>query len=131
MQNRERIKLKRRYLIWLYKTTKECIDRIERKLTQLDIDRFILSELETQDATRELAEQIAKWDAYIHRKEQDTLSLKSEGKDVQKECRFLELKLRAVEKAIVRELGKKALADIQGMYESEMVARILASTDQT
>lgn len=39
-------KLKTRYLVWLYKTTKERLDRIDRKFTQLEVDRFILRELE-------------------------------------------------------------------------------------
>ena len=41
--------LKKRYLIWLYKTTKEALDRIERKFTQADIDKFILMDMIRQD----------------------------------------------------------------------------------
>lgn len=122
-------RLKKRYLIWLYKTVKESLDRVDRKFTQLDIDRFILAELEASDAGRELSEQIGKWDAYIHRKEQDGISLKSEDPAVQREYRFLQLKLKAVEKAIQRELGTKALSEIRQMYEDEMIDRILANTE--
>ena len=40
------LKLKKRYLIWLYKETKEAHDRVDRKFTQIDIDRCILEELQ-------------------------------------------------------------------------------------
>jgi hypothetical protein len=40
--------LKKRYYIWLYKTTKEAFDKYERKFTQLDIDKSILNRMEKE-----------------------------------------------------------------------------------
>jgi hypothetical protein len=40
------LKLKKRYLIWLYKENREALDRVDRKFTQIDIDKFILEELQ-------------------------------------------------------------------------------------
>ena len=45
MDAKEIKNLKKRYLIWFYKTTKEALDKIERKFTQMEIDKFILKEL--------------------------------------------------------------------------------------
>ena len=42
---------------------------------------------------------------------------------------FLDMKLHAVEKAITKELGKRALVHIKDMYEKEMTKRILKSTE--
>jgi hypothetical protein len=39
------------------------------------------------------------------------------------------LKLQAIEKAIAKELGKKALEEIKLLYEIEMTERILRSTE--
>ena len=38
--------LKKRYFVWLYKTTKEAFDKFERKFTQTEIDKDILQELQ-------------------------------------------------------------------------------------
>ena len=35
----------RRYLVWCYKTTKESLDRVDRKFTQLKVDCFVLEQL--------------------------------------------------------------------------------------
>ncbi|MCG8429797.1 MAG: hypothetical protein MJA29_01300 [Candidatus Omnitrophica bacterium] len=131
MNREEQKQLKKRYLIWLYKTLKELIDRIERKFTQLEIDRFILGELEDADTAKEFGKLIKQWDEYIHKKEQDGNDLKySSGNKVRLEYRFLELKFRAVEKAIVEMYGAKALKEIRDMYEREMVDRILMSKEE-
>jgi ethanolamine ammonia-lyase large subunit len=117
--------LKKRYLLWLYKTTKEALDRIERKFTQLEVDRVILKELEKQDKSKKAQKQIAEFRAYILNKEIDGISLKYEGKELKPEYYFLDLKLRAIEKTIAQELGAATLSKIKGAYEQEMTRRIL------
>lgn len=114
--------LKKRYSVWIYKTTKETLDKIERKFTQLEIDKFILKELKKQDSDRKAAKFIQEFQAYIQKKEKDA----RRGP----EYYFLDLKLRAIERSIVKELGDKALAEIKALYEKEMIKRILKSTEE-
>ena len=129
MEKRDIKNLKRRYLIWFYKTTKEALDRIERKFTQAEIDRFILKELQKSDKSKKADKFIAEFQAYIRNKEKDGLALKLEGKNLKPEYYFLGLKLQATEKAISREFGRKALGQIKAQYEKEMTERILKSTE--
>ncbi len=129
--------LKKRYFVWLYKTTKEAFDKHERKFTQLDIDKFILTEMEKElghaylphekDAVRE---HILDFIAYIENKEKACSELRGEDRTKSAEFIFLDLKLKAVEKAILKELGKRALARIRAMYEQEMTERILKTNDE-
>jgi len=121
--------LKKRYLVWLYKTTKESLDRIERKFTQLEIDRFILSQLKKLDKQKRAGGFIFDFKTYIANKEREALNLKYEGKNLKSEYYFLDLKLTAIEKAIKQELGKKALLEIKSLYEKEMTQRILKSKE--
>lgn len=121
--------LKKRYLIWLYKTTKEELDRIERKFTQLEIDKFIIKELKAKDKEKRAQKQIAEFQAYILSKEMDGLELKFEDKQLKPQYYFLKLKLGAIEKAIQKECGKKGLGEIKALYEKEMTERILKSTE--
>lgn len=121
--------LKRRYLIWFYKTTKEELDKIERKFTQLEIDRFILKELKNKDKEKRAEKFMAEFQAYILNKEMDGIGLKYEGKQLKPAYYFLELKLKAIEKAILKELGNKGLDEIKALYEKEMAGRILKSVE--
>ena len=121
--------LKKRYLIWFYKTAKEALDKVERKFTQSEIDRFILKELKKNNKEKTVEEFIAQFEEYVQKKEQDGLSLKFENKKLKPHYAFLVLKLEAVEKAIIKELGKKALDEIKLLYEMEMIERILRSTE--
>ncbi len=121
--------LKKRYLIWFYKTTKEALDKIERKFTQIDIDRFILKEIKRKSKDKTIESFIAQFEEYIQKKEQDGLALKFEDKKLKPHYVFLVLKLEAIEKSIVKELGKKALEEIKLLYEVEMIERILRSTE--
>jgi hypothetical protein len=121
--------LKKRYLLWLYKTTKEPLDRIERKFTQLEIDRFILSQLKKLDKQKRAGGFIFDFKTYIGNKEREALNLKYEGKNLKAEYYFLDLKLAAIEKAIKQELGKKVLSEIKSLYEKEMTQRILKSKE--
>jgi hypothetical protein len=121
--------LKRRYLVWLYKTAKEALDKIERKFTQLEIDSFILEELKKQAKGDRLKPLIKELENYIKKKQTDDLALKYENKKLKPDYLFLNLKLQAIEKAIIKELGKKALQEIKHFYEKEMTERILRSTE--
>lgn len=123
--------MKKRYLIWLYKTTKEVLDKIERKFTQLEIDNFILKELKKENKGGKIKEFIDELEFYIQNKEKDGLSLKYENKELKPQHQFLEAKLKAIEKAIIKELGKKTLKEIKVLYEIEMIERILKSTESS
>jgi hypothetical protein len=129
MEKQDILNLKKRYLIWLYKTTKEAWDKVERKFTQLDIDRAILDELNKLDSSKRAKSFIEGFANYIRNKEKEGLDLKYEGSKLKPNYYFLDLKLRAIEKVIVRELGKKALGEIKSLYEKEMTERILKSTE--
>jgi hypothetical protein len=117
--------LKKRYLLWFYKTTKEELDKTERKFTQLEIDRFILKELKKEDKCKKAQKFIAEFQAYILNKEIEALGLKYEGKDLRSEYYFLQIKLKAIEKAIIKEIGRAGLVKIKDAYEQEMSKRIL------
>lgn len=131
MMDKQDIKnLKKRYLIWLYKTTKEALDKIERKFTQLEIDKFILRELNKLNKSGKVRQFIADFSAYVQNKEKQSLDLKYVGKELKADYYFLVLKLKAVEKAIIKEFDKGTLKQIKSLYEKEMTERILTSTEQ-
>jgi len=124
--------LKRRYLIWLYKAIKEAFDRKERKFTQLDIDKFMLDEMNKElgqaylpHEKENIQKHMLDFIAYIENKEKDCAQLRGQDKEKSAEFIFMDMKLQAVEKAIVKELGKRELARIKRMYEKEMTRRIL------
>ncbi|MFH0763076.1 MAG: hypothetical protein V1925_04220 [Candidatus Omnitrophota bacterium] len=129
--------LKKRYLVWLYKTTKEAFDRYERKFTQLDIDKSMLQEIEKElgqaylpnekEAIKNLINDFA---GYIDNKEKACAELRQAGKRINAEFLFLDMKLQAVEKAILKDLGKRALSRIKAMYEKEMTKRILKRSEE-
>ncbi|PIP20328.1 MAG: hypothetical protein COX40_05325 [Candidatus Omnitrophica bacterium CG23_combo_of_CG06-09_8_20_14_all_40_11] len=121
--------LKKRYLIWLYKTTKETLDKIERKFTQLEIDRFICKELRRLDKDKKIKKHIQEFERYIQSKEKEGLGLKYEFGQLKPDYYFLSLKLKAIESSIVKELGKNTLKEIKSLYEKEMMERILESTE--
>jgi hypothetical protein len=121
--------LKKRYLLWLYKTTKEALDRIERKFTQLEIDKFLLNELKESAKDPRLAKYLDELKAYIAGKEKEGLELMYQGDGLSPEYHFLVLKVAAIEKAILKELGRKGLLEIRFLYEQEMEERILRSTE--
>jgi len=128
--NKEDIKnLKKRYLIWFYKTAKEELDKIERKFTQAQVDRFILKEMKKGNKNSNLDKFIDDFEAYIVNKERLGLELKYEKNSLKPEYQFLVLKLNAIEKSIVKELGKKALQETKSLYEREMTERIIKSTE--
>lgn len=122
--------LKKRYLIWFYKTTKEALDKIERKFTQVEVDRIILKALKKADKDGSLRIFVRQFEDYIQKKEEDGSSLKYENKKLKPHYIFLVKKLEAIEKTISQELGKDVLAEIKLLYEMEMTERILKSTEQ-
>lgn len=130
MDKRDIKNLKRRYLIWFYKTTKEELDKIERKFTQLEIDRFILKELKNKDKEKRAEKFIAEFHAYILSKEMDGIGLKYEGKQFKAGYYFLDLKLKAIERSIIKELGNKSLDEIKALYEKEMTRRIMEQREE-
>lgn len=128
--------LKKRYFVWLYKTTKEEFDKYERKFTQVEIDKDILIEMENTlmgsylpHEKAALEKMINSFQEYISTKEKACLELKYQGLRTNPEFIFLDVKLNAIEKLIIKELGRKALEEIKALYEKEMTLRILRSTE--
>jgi len=128
--------LRKRYLIWLYKTTKEAFDKYERKFTQTDIDKDLLLEMENEllgaylpHEKVQLEKFVNQFREYISAKEKSCLELKYQGKITNPEFIFLDVKLNAIEKLIAKELGRRGLDKIKTLYELEMVERILKSTE--
>jgi len=127
MKKNDILNLKKRYLIWLYKETKEALDRVDRKFTQIDIDKFILEEL--QKGTFADKKFLDEFIIYVNNKEQDCQKIKSGDTYLNSEHQFFSLKLHAIEKSIVNELGAEGLEEIKNLYHQEMVDRILRSTE--
>lgn len=132
MDKRDEKNLKERYLTWLYKTTKESFDRYERKFTQLEIDEYILLEMEKElkgaylpQEKKPLEKLVNDFRNYIADKEKSCLKLKYKGKKIDPEFIFLDVKLESIEKAIIRELGKEQLEKIKSAYHQEMLKRII------
>ena len=137
-KNNKNKHLKTRYLIWLYKTTKEPLDRIDRKFTQLEIDKFMFNKIEAilrrmQNKEKETYKKnINQFLAYIENKEKEALRLQLEnGKPLNSNYKFLKLKLCAIESAIKKFIGKKYLINIRFLYQQEMIKRILEEKQHT
>lgn len=131
-------KLIRRYLIWCYKTTKEELERTDRKFTQLIVDQFILDQLHKTShsipgiSREKYLQEIEKFKEYKNKKKEEALAQKF--LDQTKETPhanylYLKNRLGAVEKAIVSFLGKKELRAIELLYEKEMTQRILQARE--
>lgn len=135
--NKQDVKnLRKRYFIWLYKTTKEAFDKYERKFTQTDVDKDLLMEMENEllgaylpHEKAHLEKFVNQYREYISAKEKSCLELKYQGKKTNPEFIFLDVKLNAIEKLIVKELGRRGLERIKTLYEIEMTERILRSTE--
>ena len=130
----------KRYLLWCYKTTKEELDRIDRKFTQLEVDYFIRQKLsESKSAAvrlsgKEYLALLADFDDYISKKEKDATNLKyadSVKPLFNPQYVYLNDRLKAIEKAAVVFLGKKELSAMQSLYEGEMTKRILEERQHT
>ena len=165
MEKNDILNLKKRYLIWLYKEAKEALDKVDRKFTQLEIDKFILEELrvpliithlslprrressnfhrlgipafggmtflEEPLNKRKIADKkfLDEFNTYVTNKDQGCQKIKSGEEYLNSEHQFLFLKLKAIEKAILKELGAEGLEEIKNLYQNEMVDRILRSTE--
>jgi len=135
MDRRDIKNLKFRYLLWLYKTTKEEFDRIERKFTQVNIDKKIMRYMGELFYSRNLkrkneARKLLKgFKEYINKKEKDGRELKFAGRKLKPEYYHLSLKLEAIGKSIVEELGHRGLKEIKALYEHEMMRRIIESQE--
>lgn len=132
MDKKDEKNLRGRYLTWLYKTTKEAFDRYERKFTQLEIDEYILKEMEKElkgaylpQEKKPLEKLVNDFRNYIAEKEKTCLRLKYKGKKIDPEFIFLDVKLEAIEKAIIQELGKEQLEKTKSAYHQEMLKRIM------
>lgn len=130
----------RRYLLWCYKTTKEELDRVDRKFTQLEVDKKIFIELTKAIKTfkgverKEYLKKLKAFEEYMAEKQARGFSekfLDKNKKIIKPDYTYLVQRLNAIEKAIVSFLGKKELENIQRLYEEEMVRRILESREHT
>jgi hypothetical protein len=129
----------RRYLIWCYKTTREELEKTERKFTQLKVDRFLLSSLPDPSSKKILeggrkafAQRVIEFQEYIVKKEKDAIEQKYADRKaglLTTEYQYLRLRFLGIEKAIVRFLGSKELKNIELLYEQEMIRRILVASD--
>ena len=133
----ENKRLIRRYLIWCYKTTKEELDKVDRKFTQLKVDDFILKELSKQSLkfkNKNFLSHIGNFKKYIENKKDEALRQffsDKKFKTINPDYLYLKSRLRAIEKSIIRFLGKKDLKRIQDLYENEMTQRILCAREHT
>ncbi|MDP8266471.1 MAG: hypothetical protein P9M07_05935 [Candidatus Aceula meridiana] len=132
--------LTRRYLIWCYKTTKEDLDWIDRKFTQLECDSNILKELTI--AVKSVAPQekkaylkkIDEFKAYMASKQERGIKekfLSLSKKELQPQYVYLQNRLKAIEKTISSFLSPKDLKTIRSLYEQEMTRRILEAREHT
>lgn len=124
--------LKLRYLLWLYKTTKEELDRINRNFTQLQVDEFMFKILSAnlksipKPQGRPYKRYLRDFSNYISDKRRAGLGLKfDKSGQTNPSYRFLKDKLSSIEKAIKRFLGQKKLKEIKSLYHQEMLRRIL------
>ncbi len=134
------MKLIKRYLLWCYKMTREELERIDRKFTQLEVDEFVLRELQKKleplkGSYREaFAKKVDDFKEYMAKKEQNAKAEKFcdvAAKQLNPHYFYLTQRLGAIEKAIVSFCGKKALREIQSCYDGEMTRRILESREHT
>ena len=128
----------RRYLLWLFKTTKESFERIERKTTQLMVDEYVLQRIKTAGrgvsarGRGKYAGFVKEFETYIKTKRVDELILKfsdGKGKSLHPQYVYLKNRLQAVEAAIRHFLGEKELRVMRSLYEKEFTCRILQALD--
>jgi hypothetical protein len=128
----------RRYLLWMFKTTKESFERIERKTTQLMVDEYVLRRLKTVGGKisarghGEYGGFVKEFETYIKTKQKDELKLKftdDKRKSLHPQYLYLKNRLQAIEAAISHFLGKKELRAMQSSYEKEFTCRILQARE--
>ena len=130
--------LYRRYLLWAYKSTRESFERIERKTTQLVIDHAIKNTLAKaevplkDEGLKHYQALVDGFDQYIAAKHADEIKQKfvtSAKEELNPEYLYLRNRLAAIEAAIEKFLGPKALAKFNKMFEEEFTRRILEARD--
>ena len=127
--------LQKRYLFWLYKTTKDELDRIDRKFTQLDIDREMLDIFRHQadiapDVVRGGLDALAReWKEYVAGKEADARKLRfdDEGR-VLASYYFLHLKLKGTLAIARRRFGANMFRYFKRLYEEASMRLIAQDT---
>jgi hypothetical protein len=120
--------LVKRYLFWLYKTTRDEWDRTERKFTQLEVDRD-LQRIFKEYEDGPLAPFFEEWGRYMANKEADAKKLKFDAQwNILGAYAFLRLKLEAIEGVIAKRLGARQLASFEKMLEDAAMKNILQDT---
>ncbi len=139
--------LSRRYLFWLYKTTKDELDKVDRKFTQLDIDRAIQKMLVIKTGALkgalkdDVAPYLAEWKEYILQKEGEGIGLKfsSSGRldpsligigrsvpsGLDPKYLFLSLKLEAVTAITTKMFGANTLKEFRKLCEEAAMKMIM------
>jgi hypothetical protein len=127
--------LQKRYLFWLYKTTKDELDRIDRKFTQLDIDRAMLDFFRGRAVgARDVVKGgvdifVREWQEYVTGKEADARKLRFDEKGgILASYYFLHLKLKAVLDLAQRRFGARAVRDFKRYYEEASMRLIAQDT---
>jgi len=90
----------------------------------------MLKELKKQDKNSSIHAFIEEFKVYILQKEKKGNSLKYKESKLNPEYLFLLSKLKAIEAAIIKKLGKPELKRIKKAYEEEMIKRILGEREQ-
>jgi hypothetical protein len=127
--------LTQRYLFWLYKTTRDQTDKIDRKFTQLEVDREIQMILARKVRSLKTAGQkkifpfLEEWKEYIFAKESDAQKLKfSKEGGLAHQYLFLRLKLTAITQIIKERFGLKTLKRFKALYEEAAFKAISQDT---
>ena len=117
--------LEKRYLFWLYKTTRDELDRIDRKFTQLEIDRG-MQKIFREHEGGALASFVEEWDRYIANKQAEAKKLKFDDKGgVLPSYAFLRLKLEAVRGLTSKLFGARLVREFEEMVEAAAMENIL------
>lgn len=131
-------RLIKRYLIWCYKTTKEDLDRIDRYITQNQVDEFLFSHLIETEEFRSAAgdtgfkKKVQAFEEYKIEKFAKVREKKfTDAEELRPEYLYLVRRMEAITAAITHFLGKKELDQIVDLYEEEMTARILTARDHS
>lgn len=118
--------LRERYLFWLYKTTKDELDKIDRKFTQIGIDKSIEAILRknTKSLCSGLREDVGlmveEWRRYLQKKESDV-----QGCDVAAKYIFLHMKLDTILKITRRIFGVSKVMTFKKLYHEAAMKRII------
>jgi len=126
----------KRYLLWCYKTTKEDLERIDRKFTQLEVDYFVLdclnkSKTKVQKKSKpQFLRKIGEFEKYIKDKERMAKKEKylNSKSILNPDYLYLKNRLSSIENAIESFLSKTDLDLIKEIYQTEMERRIVVAT---